>query len=106
MTPGKLHPIEVFRAMKPHVGKHPDTVLICDGGEFAQWGQSVLPVVPRRLINGVGGSIGSSLPMAGAACVIEREAPVFGVNGFRLTAGDNLSVDLFQHQPFAFKRGR
>ena len=70
-TPGKLHPIEVFRALKPHVGKHPDTVLICDGGEFAQWGQSVLPVVPRRLINGVGGSIGSSLPMAGAACVIE-----------------------------------
>jgi acetolactate synthase-1/2/3 large subunit len=80
-TPGKLHPIEVFRALKPHVGKHPDTVLICDGGEFAQWGQSVLPVVPRRLINGVGGSIGSSLPMAGAACVIEREAPVFVVLG-------------------------
>ena len=80
-TPGKLHPIEVFRALKPHVAKHPDTVLICDGGEFAQWGQSVLPVVPRRLINGVGGSIGSSLPMAGAARVIEREAPVFVVLG-------------------------
>jgi acetolactate synthase-1/2/3 large subunit len=80
-TKGKLHPIEVFRALKPHVGKHPDTVLICDGGEFAQWGQSVLPVFPRRLINGVGGSIGSSLPMAGAACVIERQAPVFVVLG-------------------------
>ena len=47
-TPGKLHPLEVFRALKPHVAKYPDTVLICDGGEFAQWGQSVLPVVPRR----------------------------------------------------------
>jgi acetolactate synthase I/II/III large subunit len=80
-TPGKLHPIEVFRALKPHVAKHADTVLICDGGEFAQWGQSVLPVVPRRLINGVGGSIGSSLPMAGAACVLERAAPVFVVLG-------------------------
>ncbi len=80
-TPGKLHPIEVFRALRPHVERHPDTVLICDGGEFAQWGQSVLPVVPRRLINGVGGSIGSSLPMAGAACVIERDAPVFVVLG-------------------------
>jgi acetolactate synthase I/II/III large subunit len=80
-TPGKLHPIEVFRALLPHVGKHPDTVLICDGGEFAQWGQSVLPVVPRRLINGVGGSIGSSLPMAGAARVVEPEAPVFVVLG-------------------------
>jgi acetolactate synthase-1/2/3 large subunit len=80
-TVGKLHPIEVFRALGPYVEKDPDTVLICDGGEFAQWGQSVLPVVPRRLINGVGGSIGSSLPMAGAACVIEREAPVFVVLG-------------------------
>jgi acetolactate synthase-1/2/3 large subunit len=80
-TPGKLHPIEVFRALKPHVAQHPDTVLICDGGEFAQWGQSVLPVVPRRMINGVGGSIGSSLPMAGAACVVEPEAPVFVVLG-------------------------
>jgi acetolactate synthase I/II/III large subunit len=80
-TAAKLHPIEVFRALGPYVEKHPDTVLICDGGEFAQWAQSVLPVVPRRLINGVGGSIGSSLPMAGAACVIEREAPVFVVLG-------------------------
>ena len=80
-TPGKLHPIEVFRALKPHVAQHPDTVLICDGGEFAQWGQSVLPVVPRRMINGVGGSIGSSLPMACAARVVEPEAPVFVVLG-------------------------
>ncbi len=80
-TPGKLHPIEVFRALKPYVEKHADTVLICDGGEFAQWGQSVLPVVPRRIINGVGGSIGSSLPMAGAARVVERDAPVFVVLG-------------------------
>ena len=56
-------------------------MLICDGGEFAQWGQSVLPVVPRRMINGVGGSIGSSLPMACAARVIEPDAPVFVVLG-------------------------
>ena len=80
-TPGKLHPIEVFRALKPYVEKHADTVLICDGGEFAQWGQSVLPVVSRRIINGVCGSIGSSLPMGGAARVVERDAPVFVVLG-------------------------
>ena len=80
-TPGKLHPAEVFRALRPVVECTPDTVLICDGGEFAQWGQSMLPVVPRRIINGVGGSIGSSLPMGGAARVIERQAPVFVVLG-------------------------
>jgi len=80
-TPGKLHAIEVFRALKPFVERAPDTVLICDGGEFAQWGQSVLPVPPRRMINGVGGSIGSSLPMAIAARVAEPAAPVIAVLG-------------------------
>ena len=78
-TQGKLHPIEVFRVLKPHIS--PDTVLICDGGEFAQWGQSVLPLVPRRMINGVGGSIGSSLPMACAARVVEPNEPVVVVLG-------------------------
>ena len=46
-TPGRLHPVEVFRALQPHVERDPDTVLICDGGEFAQWGQSMLPVRRR-----------------------------------------------------------
>ena len=79
-TPGRLHPIEVFRALAPHVAADPETVLICDGGEFAQWGQSVLHA-PRRLINGVGGSIGASLPFALAARAVEARAPVFAVLG-------------------------
>jgi acetolactate synthase-1/2/3 large subunit len=33
------------------------------------------------MINGVAGSIGSSLPMAGASRVVERKAPVFAVLG-------------------------
>ena len=56
-------------------------MLICDGGEFAQWGQSVLPVPPRRMINGVTGAIGSSLPMALAARLVEPKAPVVAVLG-------------------------
>ena len=79
-TAGKLHPAELFQALKPYVEKHPDTILICDGGEFAQWGQAILRN-DRRMINGVAGSIGSSLPMAGASRVVEREAPVFAVLG-------------------------
>ena len=62
------------------MSRAPDSVLICDGGEFAQWGQACCRV-PRRMINGVGGSIGSSLPMAGAARVVEPDAPVFVVLG-------------------------
>lgn len=79
-TPGKLHPAEVFRTLQPYLERHPDSVLICDGGEFAQWGQSLLRN-DRRMINGVTGSIGSSLPMAAAARVVERSAPVFAVLG-------------------------
>lgn len=79
-TPGRLHPAEVFRALRPFVERDPDTVLICDGGEFAQWGQSMLPV-RQRLINGVAGAIGGSLSFALAARLVEAKAPVFAVLG-------------------------
>jgi acetolactate synthase I/II/III large subunit len=77
---GKLHPAELFRDLKRYVEKDPDTILICDGGEFAQWGQAILKN-NRRMINGVGGAIGSSLPIAAASRIVEREAPVFAVLG-------------------------
>jgi acetolactate synthase-1/2/3 large subunit len=79
-TPGKLHPAEVFRRLQPYLAREPNAVLICDGGEFAQWGQSLLRN-DRRMINGVAGSIGSSLPMAAGARVVEQKAPVFAVLG-------------------------
>ncbi len=79
-TPGKLHPAEVFRGLAPVLARHPDAVLICDGGEFAQWGQSMLQN-DRRMINGVAGSIGGSLPMASGARVAETTAPVIAVLG-------------------------
>jgi acetolactate synthase-1/2/3 large subunit len=79
-TAGRLHPAEVFRVLRPYVERDSDTVLVCDGGEFAQWGQSMLPV-RRRMINGVGGSIGGSLSFAISARLAEPEAPVFAVLG-------------------------
>ena len=78
--PARLHPAEVFRTLRPYVEANPDTRLICDGGEFAQWGQSMLPV-HRRLINGVAGAIGGSLSFALSARLLEPEAPVFVVLG-------------------------
>src|SRR5580704_2853853 len=77
-TPSRLHPAEVFRVLRPFIERDPDAILICDGGEFAQWGQSMLPV-RRRLVNGVAGAIGSSLYFALAARLIENNAPVFAV---------------------------
>ena len=77
-TQGMLHPAQVFRILQSFLS--PDSVLICDGGEFAQWGQSILRN-DRRMINGVAGSIGSSLPMAAGSRMVERTAPVFAVMG-------------------------
>ena len=79
-TQGMLHPAQVFRTLQPFLDREPDSVLICDGGEFAQWGQSLLRN-DRRMINGVTGSIGSSLPMASGARVVEKTAPVIAVLG-------------------------
>jgi acetolactate synthase-1/2/3 large subunit len=79
-TAGRLHAAEVFRALRPIVARDPETLLICDGGEFAQWGQSLLPV-DKRLINSVAGSIGASLPFAIAGRVLDRKAPVIAVLG-------------------------
>ncbi len=79
-TPGRLHPAQVFRALHPHIDRNADAILVCDGGEFAQWGQSMLPV-RRRLVNGVAGAIGSSLSFALSARLLEPRAPVFAVLG-------------------------
>jgi thiamine pyrophosphate-dependent acetolactate synthase large subunit-like protein len=79
-TAGRLHPAEVFRILRPFLERDPDAILVCDGGEYAQWGQSMLPV-RRRLVNGVAGSIGSSLSFALAARLVENKAPVFAVLG-------------------------
>jgi acetolactate synthase I/II/III large subunit len=79
-TTGRLHPAELFRALRPYVERDDDTVLICDGGEIGQWAQSMLPL-RRRMINGVSGSIGSSLSLALSARYVEPKAPVFAVLG-------------------------
>ncbi|MBS0243227.1 MAG: thiamine pyrophosphate-binding protein, partial [Proteobacteria bacterium] len=79
-TAGRLHAAQVFRALRPIVERDPETLLICDGGEFAQWGQSLLPV-NKRIINSVAGSIGASLPFAIAGRVHDRKAPIIAVLG-------------------------
>jgi acetolactate synthase-1/2/3 large subunit len=77
---GRLHAVEVFNALKPIVLRDPNTVLLCDGGEFAQWGQSIIKP-PRRIVNGVAGSIGAGLPFAVAARAWEPKAPIITVVG-------------------------
>ena len=77
---GKLHPVEACRPLQSLLDRHPQSVLVCDGGEFGQWAQACL-AAPHRVINGVAGSIGSALPFAVAARLARPEAPVVALMG-------------------------
>lgn len=79
-THGRLHPMDLCRAIKSVLDDHPDAIFVSDGGEIGQWAQAGLPI-RRRLINGVAGSIGSAIPFAIAARVVEDSAPVIAVLG-------------------------
>jgi acetolactate synthase-1/2/3 large subunit len=78
--PGKLHPVEACRPLQRIIDRHPESVVVCDGGEFGQWAQACLHA-PHRVINGVAGSIGSALPFALAARLARPDAPVLALLG-------------------------
>ena len=78
-APGSpMHPLGVAAALEPWIAA--GAVLVSDGGEFGQWMQAGLE--PReRLINSLGGSIGSAIPMAVAAKLARPERTVFATVG-------------------------
>ena len=85
------HPVAVCREVQKLL-EAPNAVLVADGGEFGQWAQACLQA-PRRVINGVAGSIGSALPFAAAAKLAFPDAPVVallgdGTLGFHLSEID------------------
>ncbi len=77
---GLLHPVEMCRAVQDVLARDRDSIFIADGGEIGQWAQACISA-PRRVNNGVAGSIGASIPFALAARVVEREAPIIAVMG-------------------------
>jgi acetolactate synthase I/II/III large subunit len=79
-TSDRLHPVQMLRPLQAVLDSHPDSVLVCDGGEIGQWAAACLSA-PHRVINGVAGSIGSGLPYALAARCAQPGAPVLAVMG-------------------------
>src|SRR5207253_7221458 len=77
---GRMHPLEVLRPLQALLDAHPDSVFVCDGGEFGQWALACLGA-PHRVINGVAGPIGVALPFAVAARLAKPDAPVIAVLG-------------------------
>jgi acetolactate synthase-1/2/3 large subunit len=78
--PDRLHPVQALRPLQALLDSHADSVLVSDGGEIGQWAQACLHA-PNRVINGVAGSIGASLPFALAARLARPESPVVVVLG-------------------------
>jgi acetolactate synthase-1/2/3 large subunit len=89
---GALHPAAVGAAVQALLDRSPQPLLVADGGEFGQWAQACI-AAPLRLINGVGGSIGSAIPFALAARAARPHATVVallgdGTLGFHLAEFD------------------
>jgi acetolactate synthase-1/2/3 large subunit len=79
-TPDRVHPIEMCKAIRNFVEKHPAATFVSDGGEIGQWAQAFVKT-DRRIINGVAGTIGVSLPFAIAAQLACPDHPVIAVIG-------------------------
>ena len=75
-----MHPLEMCAALQSFFDRHAGGTLVCDGGEIGQWPQSMVKV-DRRLINGVAGAIGPSLPYALAVKCARPGYPVVAVMG-------------------------
>jgi acetolactate synthase-1/2/3 large subunit len=75
-----LHPVQASRPLQALLDASPDSVLVADGGEFGQWAQACL-TAPHRVVNGIAGSIGASLPFAVAAKLAMPNAPVIAMLG-------------------------
>lgn len=77
---GAIHPATLCQALRPFLDTGPDTVLVSDGGEIGQWAQAIL-AAPTRIINGVAGAIGPSIPFAMAARCARPGARILAVLG-------------------------
>jgi acetolactate synthase-1/2/3 large subunit len=76
----RVHPIEMCKAIANFIEKHPGAAFVSDGGEIGQWAQALVKT-DRRMINGVAGTIGVSLPFAIAAQLARPDHPVIAVMG-------------------------
>jgi acetolactate synthase-1/2/3 large subunit len=77
---GRLHPVQACRPLQGLLDSHPDSVLVCDGGEIGQWAQACLQA-PNLVVNGPAGAIGVGVPFAVAASLAKPQAPVVAVMG-------------------------
>jgi acetolactate synthase-1/2/3 large subunit len=73
VTSEAIHPLEICTELQPYLGAV--GLMVSDGGEFGQWAQAGMEA-DIRLINGPSGAIGSGLPMALVAKMLNRSRNV------------------------------
>jgi thiamine pyrophosphate-dependent acetolactate synthase large subunit-like protein len=76
----RIHPVTVCNAIRLLLDRHPEAVLVIDGGEFGQWSQACLDT-SASVINGASGAIGGGIPYAIAAKAARPDEPVFVMMG-------------------------
>lgn len=79
-TSGPISSAALSATVQRRIAANPDTVLICDGGEFGQWAQAITQA-SSRITNGPSGAIGGGLCFALAASKARPGAPVFALMG-------------------------
>jgi acetolactate synthase I/II/III large subunit len=77
---GRVHSVEMCKAIGSFIKKHEGATFVSDGGEIGQWAQALVKT-GRRIINGIAGTIGVSLPFAIAAKLAHPDHPVVAVMG-------------------------
>jgi len=73
-TADRVHRSRCVKQSAHFVDKHPGATFVSDGGEIGQWAQALVKT-DRRIINGVAGTIGVSLPFAIARAVRPSRLP-------------------------------
>lgn len=77
---GRITSAQLCAAVARQMRAAPSAIGICDGGEFGQWAQALLPM-DRRVINGVSGVIGGGLCYGLAAALAAPDATIFSLMG-------------------------
>ena len=79
-TGGKITSATLCEAVQALIGRARDPIVVCDGGEIGQWAQA-LTEAPRRLVNGVSGTIGGGIPYAIGAKAAAPASDVIAIMG-------------------------
>ncbi|EDM71567.1 Thiamine pyrophosphate-requiring enzyme [Roseobacter sp. AzwK-3b] len=98
---GKITSAGLCAAVQEALSNHPDSIAICDGGEFGQWAQALLRA-GRRIINGPSGAIGAGIAYGIGARAARPDARIVALMGdgtagfhlpeFETAARENLPV--------------